>query len=58
MFNVVTTSRANTAAVGKLMCTSPKVAGLSFTGRVVKEKLICLGLQCVVEMYLFNVGFV
>ncbi|XP_042210587.1 succinate-semialdehyde dehydrogenase, mitochondrial-like isoform X2 [Homarus americanus] len=32
VINVVTTSRANTPAVGKLMCTSPKVAGISFTG--------------------------
>ena len=31
--NVVTASRANTPAVGNLMCSSPKVAGVSFTGK-------------------------
>lgn len=30
--NVVTSSRPNTPAVGNLLCTSPKVAGVSFTG--------------------------
>ncbi|XP_068201184.1 3-sulfolactaldehyde dehydrogenase [Palaemon carinicauda] len=30
--NVVTASRSNTPAVGNVLCTSPKVAGVSFTG--------------------------
>lgn len=32
VLNVVTASRKNTPAVGKLLCTSSKVAGISFTG--------------------------
>ena len=32
VINVVTTSRKNTSEVGKLLCESPQVAGLSFTG--------------------------
>ncbi|XP_050714474.1 succinate-semialdehyde dehydrogenase, mitochondrial-like isoform X3 [Eriocheir sinensis] len=38
--NVVTASRANTPAVGNLMCTSPKVAGVSFTGSTAVGKLL------------------
>ena len=30
--NVVTSGHANAAEVGKVLCTSPKVAGISFTG--------------------------
>ena len=30
--NVVTSSRAHTAEVGQVLCQSPKVAGISFTG--------------------------
>lgn len=33
VLNVVTASRTNTPAVGNLMCSSPKVAGISFTGK-------------------------
>ncbi|KAK4298734.1 hypothetical protein Pmani_028939 [Petrolisthes manimaculis] len=40
VFNVVTSSRANTPDVGKLMCTSPKVAGVSFTGSTAVGKLL------------------
>ena len=32
VINVVTASRQNTGQVGKLLCESPQVAGLSFTG--------------------------
>lgn len=32
VINVVTCSRKNVPAVGELLCTSPKVAGISFTG--------------------------
>lgn len=32
VINVVTCSRKNVAAVGELLCKSPKVAGISFTG--------------------------
>ena len=31
VFNIVTSSRENTAEVGKVLCESPLVAGLSFT---------------------------
>ena len=34
VLNVVTASRSNTPSVGNLLCTSPKVAGISFTGRI------------------------
>jgi len=33
VFNVVTSSRQNAAGVGKLLCQSPHVAGISFTGK-------------------------
>lgn len=32
VINVITSSRANAASVGELLCKSPKVAGISFTG--------------------------
>ena len=32
VINVVTSSRKNTSEVGQLLCESPQVAGLSFTG--------------------------
>ena len=32
VINIVTSSRANTAEVGTVLCESPLVAGLSFTG--------------------------
>ncbi|KAK7076504.1 Succinate-semialdehyde dehydrogenase, mitochondrial, partial [Halocaridina rubra] len=38
--NVVTASRANTAAVGNLLCTSPRIAGVSFTGSSPVGKLL------------------
>ena len=38
VLNVVTASRKNTPEVGNSMCTSPKVAGVSFTG---KKRCIC-----------------
>lgn len=34
--NVVTASRPNTPAVGEILCTSPKIAGMSFTGENIK----------------------
>lgn len=38
--NVVTASRPNTPAVGEILCTSPKVAGMSFTGSTVVGQLL------------------
>ncbi|KAK7076503.1 Succinate-semialdehyde dehydrogenase, mitochondrial [Halocaridina rubra] len=38
--NVVTASRANTAAVGNLLCTSPKIASVAFTGSSAVGKLL------------------
>ncbi|MPC18332.1 Succinate-semialdehyde dehydrogenase, mitochondrial [Portunus trituberculatus] len=38
--NVVTASRGNTPAVGNLMCSSPKVAGVFFTGSTGVGKLL------------------
>lgn len=32
VINVVTSGRSNAAAIGNILCTSPDVAGLSFTG--------------------------
>ena len=32
VLNIITCSRENTAAVGKILCESPDVAGISFTG--------------------------
>lgn len=32
VFNVITSSRTNAPEVGKLLCESPLVAGISFTG--------------------------
>ncbi|XP_059488416.1 succinate-semialdehyde dehydrogenase [NADP(+)] GabD [Neocloeon triangulifer] len=40
VFNVVTCSRRNAADVGKLLCQSPLVAGLSFTGSTNIGKLL------------------
>nr|XP_045610590.1 succinate-semialdehyde dehydrogenase, mitochondrial-like isoform X1 [Procambarus clarkii] len=40
VINVVTTSRANTSVVGELMCTSKKVAGVSFTGSTAVGRLL------------------
>lgn len=40
VLNVVTASRTNTPAVGNLMCSSPKVAGISFTGSTSVGKLL------------------
>ncbi|XP_076045926.1 succinic semialdehyde dehydrogenase isoform X2 [Oratosquilla oratoria] len=40
VFNVVTSSKANAADIGTLLCTSPKVAGLSFTGSTAVGKLL------------------
>lgn len=31
-FNVVTSSRSNAGSIGHLFCTSPHIAGISFTG--------------------------
>lgn len=44
--NVVPSSRPNTPAVGNLMCTSPKVAGVSFTGMPLKALLRLVPLVC------------
>uniref|UniRef100_A0A1B6JJ46 Aldehyde dehydrogenase domain-containing protein n=1 Tax=Homalodisca liturata TaxID=320908 RepID=A0A1B6JJ46_9HEMI len=40
VFNVVTCTRANAALVGKVMCQSPSVAGISFTGSTEVGKLL------------------
>lgn len=40
VINVVTSSRSHTADVGKLMCESPKVAGISFTGSTQVGKIL------------------
>lgn len=38
--NVVTSGHANAAEVGKVLCTSPKVAGISFTGSTQVGKIL------------------
>lgn len=38
VINVVTSDRSNAAAVGNELCTSPHVAGLSFTGKWLYNK--------------------
>lgn len=40
VFNVITSSRAHAASVGELLCKSPKVAGISFTGSTEVGKLL------------------
>lgn len=40
VINVITSSRAHAAAVGELLCKSPKVAGISFTGSTEVGKLL------------------
>lgn len=40
VFNVITSAREKAAEVGKLFCTSPKVAGISFTGSTEVGKLL------------------
>eukprot|EP00090_Calanus_glacialis_P038179 TRINITY_DN6672_c0_g1_i1.p1 TRINITY_DN6672_c0_g1~~TRINITY_DN6672_c0_g1_i1.p1 ORF type:complete len:498 (+),score=139.20 TRINITY_DN6672_c0_g1_i1:130-1494(+) len=40
VFNIVTSSRENTAEVGKVLCESPLVAGLSFTGSTQVGKIL------------------
>ncbi|XP_039270969.2 succinate-semialdehyde dehydrogenase, mitochondrial-like [Styela clava] len=40
VFNVVTTSRENVAEVGKIMCTHPSVAAVSFTGSTATGKIL------------------
>uniref|UniRef100_A0A1B6CLL5 Succinate-semialdehyde dehydrogenase n=1 Tax=Clastoptera arizonana TaxID=38151 RepID=A0A1B6CLL5_9HEMI len=40
VINVVSSGRPNAANVGKLLCTSPKIAGLSFTGSTAVGKLL------------------
>jgi len=40
VINVVTSSRSNTAGVGRLLCESPLVAGISFTGSTQVGKLL------------------
>lgn len=40
VFNVITCSRANAAAVGDVLCRSPLVAGVSFTGSTEVGKLL------------------
>ncbi|XP_054285958.1 succinate-semialdehyde dehydrogenase, mitochondrial-like [Macrosteles quadrilineatus] len=44
VYNVVTSSKSNSAAVGKVLCSHPSVAGLSFTGSTEVGK--CLYGQC------------
>ncbi|XP_069694603.1 succinate-semialdehyde dehydrogenase, mitochondrial [Periplaneta americana] len=40
VFNVITTNRENAPEVGKLLCESPLVAGISFTGSTAVGKLL------------------
>lgn len=40
VFNIVTSSSANSSAIGKVLCESPLVAGLSFTGSVGVGKIL------------------
>lgn len=40
VMNVITSSRANAASVGELLCKSPKIAGISFTGSTEVGKLL------------------
>ncbi len=40
VLNVVTSSRTNANSVGKLLCTSPHVAGISFTGSTQVGKIL------------------
>lgn len=40
VFNVVTCSRANAASVGDILCRSPLIAGISFTGSTEVGKLL------------------
>lgn len=40
VINVVTSSRSNAAQIGKFLCESPKVAGISFTGSTAVGKLL------------------
>lgn len=40
VINVITSSRAHAAPVGELLCKSPKVAGISFTGSTEVGKLL------------------
>lgn len=40
VFNVIPTSRKNVAAVGKIMCTSPSVAAVSFTGSTATGRIL------------------
>uniref|UniRef100_A0A1B6JYT7 Succinate-semialdehyde dehydrogenase n=1 Tax=Homalodisca liturata TaxID=320908 RepID=A0A1B6JYT7_9HEMI len=40
VINVVTSGRANAPAIGNILCTSPHVAGLSFTGSTEVGKLL------------------
>lgn len=40
VMNVITSSRAHAASVGELLCKSPKVAGISFTGSTEVGKLL------------------
>ncbi|XP_055586105.1 glutarate-semialdehyde dehydrogenase [Uranotaenia lowii] len=40
VFNIITSSRKNAASIGELLCTSPKVAAISFTGSTEVGKLL------------------
>ncbi|CRK88355.1 CLUMA_CG002132, isoform A [Clunio marinus] len=40
VINVITSSRSNAAPIGELLCKSPKVAGISFTGSTEVGKLL------------------
>lgn len=40
VFNVITSSRTHAADIGELLCKSPKVAGISFTGSTEVGKLL------------------
>ena len=37
IFNVITSSRSQAASIGQTFCSSPQVAGISFTGNYLKK---------------------
>ena len=46
-FNVVTSSRSQAGAIGQTFCSSPKVAGISFTG--ITTQLLVIIIICQIE---------
>lgn len=46
VFNVIPTSRANVSEVGKLLCSHPSIAAVSFTGSTAVGKVIVVITIC------------